>query len=146
MYAFHSSSQVHHGSIPKSLKPIFHTFPQDNDVFLVPTLVTYQALSVAGEAAGMPKAMVDKVGDLVAAGQQAIRVALKHDVPLCYGSDLLGDLHQYQLEEFKLRSGNMDPVVRNRAGMGGDCVCQQDHCMHYELPAISMRDLSEMYG
>ena len=66
--------------------------------FLVSTTVTYHALREEGEAAGMAPELVKKVGDLVETGLQSIRIAEAHGVQICYGSDLLGDLHCHQLK------------------------------------------------
>lgn len=68
--------------------------------FLVPTIVTYKALIYGGQAAGMPQELVDKVGDLVDAGLRSLDVAMAAGVSICFGSDLLGDLQERQLEEF----------------------------------------------
>mmetsp|Transcript_20318 Transcript_20318/g.44399 ORF Transcript_20318/g.44399 Transcript_20318/m.44399 type:complete len:478 (-) Transcript_20318:229-1662(-) len=71
---------------------------------LVPTLVTYQKLKDAGEAAGMPAELVSKVGSCVDQGLEALQVAHAAGVTMCFGSDLLGDLHGYQSEEFAIRA------------------------------------------
>ena len=70
---------------------------------LVPTLATYSALRESGAEAGMRPELVEKVGDLVEAGLRAVRLAHEAGVIMCYGSDLLGDLHSWQLSEFRLR-------------------------------------------
>ncbi|KAG2439715.1 hypothetical protein HYH02_010594 [Chlamydomonas schloesseri] len=72
--------------------------------YLVPTLVTYQELGRGGEAAGMPKELVAKVGDALEAGLRSLGVARDHGVVMCFGSDLLGDLHPAQADELCLRA------------------------------------------
>ncbi|GFR47600.1 hypothetical protein Agub_g9335, partial [Astrephomene gubernaculifera] len=72
--------------------------------FLVPTLVTYQELARAGTAAGMPQELVGKVGNAVEAGLRSLAVAHTAGVTMCFGSDLLGDLHPAQASEFSLRA------------------------------------------
>ncbi|KAG2437254.1 hypothetical protein HXX76_005917 [Chlamydomonas incerta] len=72
--------------------------------YLVPTLVTYQELARGGEAAGMPKELVAKVGDALEAGLRSLAVARDHGVVMCFGSDLLGDLHPAQADELCLRA------------------------------------------
>ena len=65
-------------------------------VFLVPTLITYDRLKKDGVAGGMPQELVDKVGDLVECGQWTLKNATEKGVDVCYGSDLLGDMHKWQ--------------------------------------------------
>jgi imidazolonepropionase-like amidohydrolase len=65
-------------------------------VFLVPTLITYDRLKKDGVAGGMPQELVDKVGDLVERGQNTLKSATGKGVDVCYGSDLLGDMHKWQ--------------------------------------------------
>lgn len=73
--------------------------------YLVPTLSTYHALAREGVAAGMPKPMVDSVDEVLDAGARAVELAYRAGVPLVYGTDLLGDMHSHQLDEFSLRAG-----------------------------------------
>lgn len=70
--------------------------------FLVPTLITYQAILEEGAADGMPQELVDKVGDLVESGIDALRRAATKRVPVAYGSDLLGASHRRQLDGIAL--------------------------------------------
>ncbi len=73
--------------------------------YLVPTLSTYHAIAREGVAAGMPKAMVDTVYEVLDAGTRALDMAHAAGVPMVYGTDLLGDMHVHQLNEFALRAG-----------------------------------------
>lgn len=73
--------------------------------YLVPTLSTYHAIAREGVAAGMPQAMVDTVYEVLDAGTRALEMAYGAGVPLVYGTDLLGDMHVHQLNEFSLRAG-----------------------------------------
>lgn len=77
---------------------------KSKDAFLVPTLVTYDCICHHGEAAGMSKPIVSKVADLLQHGIQALALAEEKGVNICFGTDLLGSMHDHQLEEFKLRS------------------------------------------
>ncbi|GLC64007.1 hypothetical protein PLESTF_000108500 [Pleodorina starrii] len=79
-------------------------------VFLVPTLVTYQEIVRRGAASGMPQELVAKVGDAVAAGLRSLSVAAKAGVRMCFGSDLLGDMHPSQAGEFELRARVLPPA------------------------------------
>lgn len=44
-----------------------------------------------------------QVGCLLEDGLEAVSLADRHGVNICYGSDLLGDMHDQQLREFALR-------------------------------------------
>lgn len=77
---------------------------RSKEAFLVPTLVTYDCICRHGEDAGMPKAIVNKVADLLECGIQALASAEDKGINICFGTDLLGSMHDFQLEEFKLRS------------------------------------------
>ena len=70
--------------------------------FLSQTQPTYVALRDSGERAGMPPALVAKVGNLVEQGTMAIRMAKAHGVKVTYGSDLLGTMRERQCEGFGL--------------------------------------------
>ncbi|KIZ07154.1 amidohydrolase [Monoraphidium neglectum] len=76
----------------------------ERGAFLVSTTVTYAALRRDGVKAGMAEALVAKVADAVEQGLASIRLARSAGVTLCFGSDLLGELHQHQSEEFLLRA------------------------------------------
>lgn len=71
--------------------------------FLVPTIVTYDALRQSGVAAGMAPELVSKVGSLVERGLESLAVAARNGVKVAFGSDLLGELHRHQLRELALR-------------------------------------------
>jgi imidazolonepropionase-like amidohydrolase len=73
------------------------------DSFLVPTLVTYDRIKRDGELSGMPSDQIAKVSDLLSKGMEALALADKKGVNICFGSDLLGPMHKHQLDEFALR-------------------------------------------
>lgn len=81
-----------------------------SNVFLVPTLATYAALMESGTEAGMRPELVIKVGNLAQAGLESLRIAKEAGVTMVYGSDLLGELHSQQLEEFRLRQHVLSPL------------------------------------
>ena len=86
-----------------------------HDAFMVPTLSAYDALSREGVAAGMPKELNDKVYDVLDAGIRALEMAASAGVKLAYGTDLLGQLHKYQLKEFAIRAQVQTPLEIVRA-------------------------------
>ncbi|NQD41828.1 metal-dependent hydrolase family protein [Glutamicibacter halophytocola] len=74
------------------------------DAFLVPTLVTYVHLKRDGAATGLPVESQRKVDSVLASGLHALELATKGGVKIAFGTDLLGDMHQYQSEEFEIRA------------------------------------------
>jgi imidazolonepropionase-like amidohydrolase len=83
---------------------------KNNNAYLVPTLIIYQALIEQGVEAGLSKEMVDKTYEVLDAGIEALSFADKNDVQIVYGTDLLGIMHPRQLEEFNLRSKVISPL------------------------------------
>jgi len=86
-----------------------------HDAVLVPTLSTYQAIAREGVEAGMPPALAAKVYEVLDAGIEALALAHRHGVKLVYGTDLLGDMHRDQLQEFAIRGQVQPPVEVIRA-------------------------------
>ena len=66
--------------------------------------ITYQALAKEGVSAGLPKEVAHKIDLVRDKGLAALEMAAKAGVKLAYGTDLLGAMHRYQLEEFALRA------------------------------------------
>ena len=70
---------------------------------LVPTLVTYYAMSQHGESLGMPNIALEKNAEVLAAGQSAVELAMATGIPVGFGSDLMGDLESMQLTGLPLQ-------------------------------------------
>lgn len=69
----------------------------------VPTLVTYDKLVSDGPKLGFPPDSVAKVDVVRSAGMNSLEVMKKAGLAMAYGSDLLGEMHKYQSEEFVIR-------------------------------------------
>lgn len=78
--------------------------------FLVPTLVTFGAMMLEGAALGLPQVSVDKIADVKDQGLQSLEIARAAGVKIGFGTDLLGDLHRYESDEFTIR-GEVLPAV-----------------------------------
>ncbi len=78
--------------------------------YLVPTLVTYAALAAEGARLGWAPVMLDKLARVRERGIEAVRIARAEGVPVVFGTDLLGHMHDQQSAEFDLRLQAMDPV------------------------------------
>ena len=76
----------------------------ENDVFHVPTSVTYRALKKHGKELGLPQVSMDKLGEIIDAGLQAIEITRDAGVSIGHGSDLLGITHEYQADELTIKA------------------------------------------
>lgn len=91
---------IEHGNLmDESSIPLF----QETGAFYVPTLATYSALAASGREQGLPDSSYRKVFDVLDAGLHALDLAHKAGIPIAYGTDLLGGMHEDQLTEFTLR-------------------------------------------
>ncbi len=77
--------------------------------FAVPTLITYRALVEQGPALGLSDEMVEKAHRVLRQGVEALRILQDAGVKIGFGSDLLGDTHSRQSEEFLLRAEVQTP-------------------------------------
>jgi imidazolonepropionase-like amidohydrolase len=86
-----------------------------HDAFLVPTLVTYHRMAAEGAEYGLSEANLAKNSLVLDAGLQALELAHRAGVNLCYGSDLLGGMRRHQLQEFAIRGAVIPPadVIRS---------------------------------
>jgi imidazolonepropionase-like amidohydrolase len=82
----------------------------EHGVFLVPTLVTYAKIAELGTSFGFPASGVTKVRDVIDAGLRAIEIAARAGIPIGFGTDLLGETHAFQGEEFLIRREVMRPI------------------------------------
>ena len=76
----------------------------EKGAFAVPTQVTYEMLAKHGAEAGLPPESVAKIEDVRLAGRNALKLFAEAGVEMGYGSDLLGDMHQYQSHELQIRA------------------------------------------
>jgi imidazolonepropionase-like amidohydrolase len=83
--------------------------------FVVPTLVTYDALHRFGRELGFAEASLEKLADVREAGLRSLEILRHAGVKIGYGTDLLGPMHQYQSREFVIRAEAMTPfeVIRS---------------------------------
>lgn len=72
--------------------------------FLVPTLVTYFAIDELGRALGFPESSQRKVKDVLEAGLASLEIARAAGVEIGFGTDLLGETHEQQSREFRIRA------------------------------------------
>ncbi len=87
----------------------------EHGAFLVPTLVTFKALATHGGRLGFPPDMLAKLASIVKVGTQSLRLAHAAGVKMAFGTDLLGELHEHQSEEFLIRAEALPTVEVLRA-------------------------------
>ena len=85
-------------------------------VTMVPTLVTYKAMSEIGAKSGMPQRNLDKNEGVYELGRRSIDVAKAAGVELGFGTDLLGEAQPWQNQEFAIRA-DLEPAVDVLASM-----------------------------
>lgn len=83
----------------------------EKDAFLVPTLVTYDALDRHGAALGLPAVSVEKLQRVKGEGMRAIEHCAEAGVKIGFGTDLLGELHKEQSRGLLMQSEVQSPQV-----------------------------------
>ncbi len=98
----------------------------ERGAFMVPTLITYEALASEGARYGLPQASVDKIEAVHGAGLKALEILAKAGVRMGLGTDLLGESHRLQSEELRIRAqvlGN-GAVLQQATLMGAEILNQ----------------------
>jgi imidazolonepropionase-like amidohydrolase len=80
-------------------------FMADHGAFMVPTLITYEALANEGASLGLPAVSVAKIETVRSQGQKALEILAKAGVKMALGTDLLGESHRHQSDELRIRAG-----------------------------------------
>ena len=81
----------------------------------VPTQVTCEVLAAEGGALGFPPDSIRKVEVVRTRGMEALELLRQAGVAMAYGTDLLGEMHRHQSEEFVIR-GRVLPALQVIAG------------------------------
>jgi imidazolonepropionase-like amidohydrolase len=85
------------------------------DAFVVPTLVTFDAMHRFGRELGFPEVSLGKLGDVREAGLRSLEILQAAGVRIGFGTDLLGPMHRHQSHEFTIRAEAMAPfdIIRS---------------------------------
>ncbi|MCO8648752.1 amidohydrolase family protein, partial [Burkholderia multivorans] len=101
---------IEHGNlVDEAAAQLMH----QHGAFVVPTLVTYDALAKHGAAFGLPADSVAKVASVQQKGRESLEIYAKAGVKMGFGSDLLGEMHAFQSGEFRIRAevlGNLEAL------------------------------------
>jgi imidazolonepropionase-like amidohydrolase len=83
--------------------------------FVVPTLVTYDAMHRFGRELGFPEVSLHKLGDVREAGLRSLEILQAGRVSIGFGTDLLGPMHRHQSREFMIRAEALRPfdIIRS---------------------------------
>lgn len=96
--------------------------------YVVPTLVTYEALGRFGKEAGAPRATLDKLREVREHGKRAVEICRAAGVQLGLGTDLLGNMHAHQLDELRIRGEIQTPFeVLHSATAINAAILQRPH-------------------
>ena len=85
------------------MKPETAKLIREAGAVVIPTNITYDLLAREGARFGLPEESVAKIEDVRGAGLECLTHLHKAGVVMGYGSDLLGEMHDHQSEEFLLR-------------------------------------------
>ncbi|MDR2253670.1 MAG: amidohydrolase family protein [Bifidobacteriaceae bacterium] len=91
---------IEHGNL---LDPPTAALMAERGAFLVPTLAAYDAMDRRGAEVGLTEVGRAKNTAVLGAGKNAIRVARAAGVRIGFGSDLMGDLEDEQLQGLRLQ-------------------------------------------
>lgn len=88
---------------------------RDANAVAVPTLIIFEALHRHGRDLGFPDVSIGKIDAVRYNGFASLETLKNAGVTMGYGTDLLGELHDLQLEEFVLRSEVLSPqdIIRS---------------------------------
>ncbi|MFQ3455970.1 amidohydrolase family protein [Bradyrhizobium sp. UFLA01-814] len=81
----------------------------EQGAYVVPTLVTYEALANEGAKYGLPAASVAKIADVRDAGLRSLAIYREAGVKMGFGTDLLGPSQRLQSDEFRIRAELLGP-------------------------------------
>jgi imidazolonepropionase-like amidohydrolase len=110
------------------------TVMAEHGAYAVPTLVTYDALASEGGDLGLPAASVEKIASVRADGLKSLTIFKKAGVKMGFGTDLLGESHRLQSDEFRLRTQVMSnqEVIASATVIGAEILNQQGRLGHLQ--------------
>jgi imidazolonepropionase-like amidohydrolase len=96
----------------------------EHGAYAVPTLVTYDAMSKVGAQMGLARDTLDKNESVRKRGLEALAMLHARGVKMGLGTDLLGDMHQYQSDELSIRADIVGAfeAIRQATAFGAEIV------------------------
>lgn len=129
----------------------------ERGAFVVPTLVTYEALANEGADYGLPPDSVAKIATVRTAGLHSLEIYKKAGVKIGFGSDLLGPSQRLQSDEFRIRAEVLTPqeVIQSATTIAAEVLNQVGQLGRIQAGALAdvllvdgnpYRDLSCLLG
>lgn len=99
----------------------------EKGAYVVPTLVTYEALANEGASYGLPPESVEKIATVRTAGLESLQMYKRAGVKMGFGSDLLGPSHRLQSDEFRIRAEVLSnfEVIQSATVIGAEILNMQ---------------------
>ncbi|SAK43727.1 metal-dependent hydrolase family protein [Caballeronia ptereochthonis] len=96
----------------------------EHGAYVVPTLVTYDAMARVGAQMGLGQDTLDKNESVRKRGLEALAMLHRRGVKIGLGTDLLGDMHQFQSDELSIRADIVGAfeVIRQATAVGAEIV------------------------
>jgi len=90
--------------------------------YAVPTLVTYDALATEGAQYGLPPESALKIAGVRDVGLRSLEIFKRAGVKMGFGTDLLGESHRLQSNEFHIRSQVLSPaeIINSATTIGAE--------------------------
>jgi imidazolonepropionase-like amidohydrolase len=100
----------------------------EHDAFLVPTLVAYDAMNRRGAQINMSPIAQQKNSEVLSAGKKAIEIARAAGVRIGFGSDLMGELENDQLQGLRLQAEveGVLQVLRSATSVNAELIGRSD--------------------
>lgn len=91
-------------------------------MYLVANLVTYYAMKERAAKWGMTAESLAKNDVVLQGGLKSLEICKRNNVPVAYGTDLLGELHWDQSREFTIRQAVLSPmeIIRSATLIGAE--------------------------
>jgi imidazolonepropionase-like amidohydrolase len=114
-------------------------FMVEKGAYVVPTLVTYEALASEGAKYGLPPESVAKIETVRAAGLATLEIFKRVGLKMGFGSDLLGPSHRLQSDEFRIRTQVLSPfeVIQSATLIGAEVLNMQGRLGRLTVGAIA---------
>jgi imidazolonepropionase-like amidohydrolase len=96
-------------------------------VYAVPTLATFAILTQYGDRYDLSPSALAKLASVRDAGFESLDTFQRHGVRMGYGTDLLGESHVHQNEEFSLRARVLSPwdIIESATTVGAEVLGMQ---------------------
>jgi imidazolonepropionase-like amidohydrolase len=115
---------IEHGNLmDASSIPLFQKY----GAFYVPTIVTYHALTDRARRGLLPAGIEGKLKEVIDGAIGALEMAHNAGIPIVYGTDLFADMHDWQLQEFVIRSQVQPPadLIRSATSTAARLLCRE---------------------